>query len=94
MEARRIVRTEQVTMWPGGLHPHVAALILEDGRRIDAGEAIWRIDVRVVAFDVVVDGRVAEVVVERCERCAQDHLRTSLDTAGREHLLALIDEGG
>lgn len=94
MEARRVVRTEQVMMWPGGLHPHVAALILDDGRNIDAAEAMWRIDVRSAAFDVVADGRVAAIAVARCAQCDQDRLCTTLDTPGREVLLALLGETG
>jgi hypothetical protein len=94
MEARRVVRTEQVMRWPGGLHPHVSALILEDGRRVAADVAIWRLDVRSVAFEVVVDDRVASVSVERCPRCDQDHLCTTLDGPGRQYLLPLSNEPG
>ena len=89
-----MVRTEQVMMWPGGLHPHVAALILEDGRRFAADDAMWRIDVRSVAFEVLVDDRVADIAVERCPRCDQDHLCTTLDVPGRQHLLPLSAEPG
>lgn len=92
MEARRVVRTEQVMMWPGGLHPHVAALILDDGRRIDAADARWRIDIRSAAFDVLAEGRVAAVSVERCPRCDQDDLCTTLDTSLRRYLLVLWSE--
>jgi hypothetical protein len=94
MEARRVVRTEQVMVSPGGHHPHVAALLLDDGRRVAADDAMWRIDVRSVAFEVVVDGRVAGITVERCPRCEQDHLCTTLDVPGREHLLSLSGDSG
>lgn len=91
MEARRVVRTEKQLMWPGGLHPHVAALVLDDGRRVEADDAIWRIDIRSAAFSCTVDGRTVDVVVDRCERCALDHLCTTLDTATHEYLLMLPD---
>lgn len=89
MEARQVVRTEKQMMWPGGLHPHVAALVLDDGRRIEAAEAILKLDIRTAAYTVIVDGRAADVAVERCERCALDHLYTVRDTAARQHLLNL-----
>lgn len=91
MEARRVVRTEKQMMWPGGLHPHVAALVLEDGRRIDAADAIWQIDVRALAFRLTVGNVAADVTVERCPVCSVDQLGTTLDTATRRHLLALAD---
>jgi len=91
MEARRVVRTEKQLMWPGGGHPHVAALVLDDGRRVEADDAIWRIDIRSAAFSCLVDGQSADVAVARCERCALDHLCTTRDTATREILLALPD---
>lgn len=79
-------------MWPGGLHPHVAALVLDDGRRIDAAEAIWRLDVRSVAFEVMADAQLAAVAVERCPRCDQDHLCTTRDTPRHQYLLVLLSE--
>lgn len=91
MEARRVVRTEKQMMWPGGLHPHVAALVLEDGCRVTADDVIWRLDVRSVAYRVVVEGRAGDVAVERCAVCAVDRLTTSLDVPGREVLLTLPD---
>jgi hypothetical protein len=91
MEARRVVRTEKQVLWPGGPHPHVAALILEDGRRVEADDAIWRIDIRAAAFECAVGPRTAAVAVARCERCALDHLCTTLDTVMDAHLLALPD---
>lgn len=91
MEARRVVRTEKQMMWPGGLHPHVSALVLEDGCRVTADDAVWRLDVRAVAFEVVVEGRPAEVAVERCPQCAADRLTTTRDTPDRQILLGLPD---
>lgn len=91
MEAQLVVRTEKQTMWPGGLHQHVAAIVLEDGRRVTADDAILRIDIRSAAYNCVVAGQTVPVSVARCERCALDHLGTPLDTAGREHLLSLPD---
>jgi hypothetical protein len=32
--------------------------------------------------------------VERCPRCEQDHLCTTLDVPGREHLLSLSGDSG
>ncbi len=94
MEARQVVRTERQTMWPGGLHSHVAALILDDGRRIEAAEAILRLDIRAAAYTVIVDGRASDVAVERCERCEIDHLYTERHTAAMQHLLALPEATG
>ena len=91
MEAALVVRTEKQSMWPGGLHQHVAALVLEDGRRVVADDAILRIDIRSAAYRCVVNGQPVPVSVARCERCALDHLGTPLDTAGRQYLLALPD---
>ncbi len=94
MEARQVVRTEKQVMWPGGLHPHVAALILENGCRIEAADAILRLDIRTAAYTVIVDGRPADVAVERCERCELDHLYTVRDTTLHQHLLALPEPQG
>lgn len=91
MEASLVVRTEKQTMWPGGLHRHVAAIVLEDGRRVAADDAILRIDIRSAAYRCVVNGQPVPVSVTRCERCALDHLATPLDTARRQYLLALPD---
>jgi hypothetical protein len=88
---RRVIRTEKRLMWPGGIHPHVAALVLDDGKRVDVEEAIWRIDIGAAAFCVWVDGQRADVEVHRCARCAMNELQTSRDTAARQHLLALPD---
>lgn len=91
MEVHRVVRTEKRTMWPGGLHPHVSALILDDGRRVEADDAMRRIDVRAAAFSCIVQGRTATVVVAPCALCARDDLCTTLDSATRAHLLTLPD---
>lgn len=91
MSLVRVIKTEKRLMWPGGLHPHVAALVLEDGRRVEADEAIWRIDIGAASFCVLVDGQQAAVEVHRCARCAIDQLQTSRDTESRHHLLRLPD---
>jgi hypothetical protein len=91
MEAPLVVRTEKQAMWPGGLHQHVAAIVLQDGRRVSAEDAILRIDIRAADYRCVVAGQTVPVSVARCERCALDHLGTPLDTGDRQHLLSLPD---
>ena len=78
-------------MWPGGIHTHVAALVLDDGRIFPADDAMLRIDLRSEAFCVVVDGQPVSLAVERCALCSMDCLCTTHDSATRQHLLRLPD---
>jgi hypothetical protein len=78
-------------MWPGGLHPHVSAIVLDDGRRVEADEAIWRLDIGAATFSVWMDGQNASVEVHRCSQCSADELSTDRDTTTRRLLLALPD---
>lgn len=92
MARHRVTRTAKETAWQNGSHRHIAALCLEGGGRVAKAEAIRRIRARLDSYYTLANGQVAEVeVVDRCERCGTDYLRTDKDDTIHNNLLELPD---
>ena len=88
----RVDRTAKEDRLNGGWHRHIARLCLSSGRRIDKSEAIATIRDGSASYYLLSEGTWAEVqFVERCPRCAEPYLRTSLDSSSRDALLRLPD---
>ena len=92
MASFRVVGTEKEPTNRGGAHAHIAALCLEDERRLTKHAAIARLKVGLEDYYTYEGGMRAELeVVERCPQCASEYLRTSRHTVTRNDLLALPD---
>ena len=92
MARHLVVATEKETWSLGGMHRHVTALGLADGRRVPRPQAILNLELGLATYLVDVAGQPAELeIVPRCARCGTAHLRTKRDADGREILLELPD---
>jgi hypothetical protein len=92
MASYRVDRTDKETAWQGGSHRHIAALCLEDRRRVAKAAAIANIKAGRESYYTYAGGQRAEVeVASRCTRCASEYLRTNRDTTTKNNLLELPD---
>jgi len=92
MASFRVVGTEKEPTNRGGAHAHIAALCLEDGRRLTRQGAIARLRAGIERYHTVERGRRAEVeIVERCSQCDREYLWTDADSSTHHPLLRLPD---
>jgi Protein of unknown function (DUF3892) len=76
----------------GGAHAHVAALCLEDGRRLTKAAAMARLRAGIDRFHIDDGGRIEGIeIVERCPQCGRDFLRTDPESVSSTNLLRLPD---
>jgi len=88
----RVDKTDKETVSLGIVHRHIAALCLQDGRRVPKATAIRNIVYRIEAYYTYASGQRAEVeVVDRCSQCHSAFLRTDRDTTTENNLLELPD---
>ncbi len=88
----RVTKTDKASEWAGGQHRHIAALCLENGRRVAKATAIANIEAKIESYYTHADGRRANVeVVQRCVRCSSKYLRTDRDSTIKDNLLSLPD---
>jgi hypothetical protein len=88
----RVTRTDKSTHWSGGQHRHIAALCLEDSRRVAKATAIDNIRRGIESYYTLANGLRANVeVVNSCDRCFDSYLRTDRDPATSNNLLELPD---
>ena len=92
MASYRVDRTDKESVWQGGSHRHIAALCLEDRRRVPKAKAIANIKSGLETYYTYAGGLRAEVeVASRCSRCSSEFLRTNRDTTTKNNLLELPD---
>lgn len=92
MAQQRVDRTSKESVWLGGQHPHIAALCLEDRRRVPKEQAIANVRAGRETYYTYAAGQVAIVeVVNSCSRCYSSYLRTNRDTTTKNNLLELPD---
>lgn len=92
MATYRVTRTVKESTGPGGWHQHIAALCLEDGRRVPKATAILNVKTGVEGYYTYAGGLRADVEVARqCSRCYSEYLRTNQDTTTLNNLLSLPD---
>lgn len=92
MARHQVTRTDKESTWQGGTHVHIAAICLANGDKVPRAEAIRRIRRGIDSYYTLANGLVAEVqVVDRCDRCGTDYLRTNRDTTPANNLMNLPD---
>jgi hypothetical protein len=92
MATYRVDRTDKESATIGGYHRHVAALCLEDGRRVLKATAIANIKAGRESYYTFRGGQRAVVeVAQRCTFCFSEYLRTNRDTTTLNNLLELPD---
>lgn len=91
MGDQRVLRTAKETNYVGGSHRHIAALCTA-ASRVPKALAVTQIRRGTDSYWTLADGQRANVVVvDRCERCGTDYLRTDRDSTVRNNLLELPD---
>ncbi len=92
MASYRVDRTDKEYVYAGSAHRHIAAICLEDGRKVAKATAIYNIQSGREAYWTTGDGLRANVeVIARCAKCTSAYLRTDRDTTTKDNLLSLPD---